>query len=270
MKKKVIIGALMALLLLSCSGNGEKAVRDYALQFAKAVSSGDSSSVVKMYPDAALADSLALSFVEDSLKIESNEKGDSILIHYTSDIWVRALKDENDSLRIISSRGLFVYNADVMEFANSTGQFNSSLTDLENAERMNDKEFKPWLIKKHIKTAAEKFKVVGKPRVLYGEPAMSTTVTWEVTVKSTSDQPISGADYKVYFKGENKTEPINWSENGEDVPPKGSVNIMTLGGMWTLVNSAYVNTTLSEEAYFNKYFKPTGKEYEEFLAERKL
>ena len=94
-------------------------------------------------------------------------------------------------------------------------------------------------------------------------------VTVGVTVQSQSDQPISGTDYKVHFRGVDLRPfggSFTWSENGKDIPPHGSVTITTQSSPYAEVKSAFVNTTLSEEAHFNKYFKATGNEWKEYQA----
>ena len=268
--KKLLL-ALSAILLTACSKDTTEAVRQFAADFAIKVSKNQKDSLLSVWPDVAKADSLVLSFVEDSIKIEPNAKGDSILIRYTPDVWVRVLKDANDSIRIVSSKGLFAYPAEQMEFAQRTGQYDHKLTDLENAVRMADEGFKPYLIKKHMKDAAKKLKVVGKPTLISSKGEFSYEIinVFGVTVQSTSDQPISGADYKVYFKGDYRGQPWNWNVKGIDVAPNSSVTITTEVTMWNYPERAYVNTTLSEEAHFNKYFKPTGNEYDEYLVSKK-
>ena len=273
MKKNVLIGALMALLLLSCSGN-EKAVRDYALQFAKAVTNGDQAQIVKMYPDAALADSLALSFVEDSIKIESNEKGDSILIHYTSEIWVRALKDENDSIKIVSSKGLFAYPADQLALAKSTGQYADNFDDKGNAERMADKLFQVYLVKKVKDKIKESLKIVSTKGCDYamGEGGIMSPSGFIATIENQSDIMIEGKAYKVvfsvidfdteYMRDITTHRPLA----GKDIKPGEQIPFKV---------SAYTDSRFSANVQVQDIgndllasYKPIGNEYEEYLASK--
>ena len=283
MKKNVLLGVIMALLMLSCSDNGEKAARDYALQFAKAVTSGDSAQVVKMYPNAALAYSLALSFVEDSIKIERNEKGDSILIHYTPEIWVRALKDENNSIQVVSSKGLFAYPAEQLAFAKSTGQYANSLDDKGNAERMADKSFQVYMVKKAKDKIKESLKIVSTKGCDYGEGeggAMSPTGLI-VIVKNQSDVKIEGKTYRVVVTDcdfaltpDGDWDPFSTSYSyhphplaGKDIMPgeqlqfKYSSNAIVLGRSATIQIQDIGNDLLAS-------YQTTGREYEEYLATR--
>ena len=274
MKKNVLIGALMALLLLSCSGN-EKAVRDYALQFAKAVSSGDSSSVVKMYPDAALADSLALSFVEDSIKIESNEKGDSILIHYTPEIWVRALKDENDSIKIVSSKGLFAYPADQLALAKSTGQYADNFDDKGNAERMADKFFLNSLADKL--TSRLKSGLKATCRVVSTNFTTGVS-TYSVTIRNDNDFDVPADAYSFvlaekYFDTDLERDVVSGYKtiDGVEVKAKSTATCPVPGKYDFEYSSlsASVKINYSKEQAVSKLLKPTGHEYEEYLASKK-
>ena len=79
---KRLLLALSAILLTVCSKDTTEAVRQFAADFAIKVSKNQKDSLLSVWPDVAKADSLVLSFVEDSIKIEPNAKGDSILIHY--------------------------------------------------------------------------------------------------------------------------------------------------------------------------------------------
>lgn len=269
--KKIILFASAALLLVACSKNSNDEVREFAVDFAKKVSKNQLDSVRIMYPDAANCDSLALSFMEDNIKATETETKGTFTVDFGSGANATIVRSEDGKMVITSSHGLFAYPADFMDFAQKTGQYDPKLTDVENGARMADKGFKPYLIKKHIHNAAKKLKVVGKPQVISqkGEFAMEIEIVCGVTVQSTSDQFISGDDYKVHFSGTWRGEPIKWTEDGKDVPPNSSVTVTTTIGAYNDISRAYVNTTLSEEAHFNKYFQPTGNEYEEYLSSKK-
>lgn len=276
MKKNVFIYAIMALLMLSCCDNGEKAARDYALQFAKAVSSGDSAQVVKMYPDATLADSLALTFVEDSIKIERNEKDASILIHYSSEIWVRALKDENDSIRIINSKGLFAYPAKQLDIAKKTGQYVDSLDDKGNAKRMADKQFQEYMIKKAKEKIKESLKIVSTKGFDYaeGEGGEMMPMGFVATVENQSDIVIEGKVYKVViadtgFSIDDLREVTNYHplagkdiKPGEKIPFEYRAQYVGAGFKANIQIQDIGNELLTS-------CKTTGREYEEYLSSKK-
>ena len=236
---------------------------------------------MKKYPDAALADSLALSFVEDSIKIESNEKGDSILIHYTPEIWVRALKDENDSIRIVSSKGLFAYPAEQLAFARSTGQYVDSLDDKGNAERMADKLFQIFMVKNAKDKIKGSLKIVSTKGCDYGEGEggeMSPTGLI-VIVQNLSDAKIEGKTYQVIvtdrdfaLTADGDWDPYSTSYSyrshtlaGKDIMPgeqlqfKYSSNSIVLGRTASIQVKDAGNDLLAS-------YKITGHEYEDYLA----
>ncbi|MBR4388885.1 MAG: hypothetical protein IKT00_06890 [Prevotella sp.] len=274
MKNKLFLFGLAAvtILLTACNGGSSDPnadVKEFANRFGNYVINHQTDSVCAFYADAEKADSLALSFISDSIKVTETETPGKFVVKYNEAADITLTKSEDGKKTVISSHGLFVYPADALEFARATGQWETGLNDAELADRMADKNFKPWLIKKHIKTSAQKFKVVGSPRVISttGEFMADMVVTVGVTVQSQSDQPISGTDYKVHFRGVDLRPfggSFTWSENGKDVPPHGSVTITSQSSPYAEVKSAYVNTTLSEEAHFNKYFKATGGEWKEY------
>ena len=274
MKQKTFLLASVVALLTACnagSGDPNADVKEFANRFANYVTNHQNDSVRTFYADAEKADSLALTFIADSIKVTETETPGIFLVKYNDAADITLTKGQDGKMTVNASHGIFAYPAEALEFARATGLWEARLSDADLASRMADKNFKPWLIKKHIKTSAQKFKVVGSPRVISssGTSMSDMAVTVGVTVQSQSDQPISGTDYKVHFRGVDLRPfggSFTWSENGKDIPPHGSVTITTQSSPYAEVKSAFVNTTLSEEAHFNKYFKATGNEWKEYQA----
>ena len=74
MKKNLLMFAA-AVMLAACTGNKElETVKQFANDFATKVSNNQVDSIRALYPDAALCDSFALSFVLDSISVEKNEE----------------------------------------------------------------------------------------------------------------------------------------------------------------------------------------------------
>ena len=279
MKRNVFICTVMALLMLSSCDNGEKAITDYALQFAKAVANGDSAQIVKMYPDAALADSLALSFVEDSIKIERNENDASILIHYTPEIWVKVLKDENDSIRVVSSKGLFAYPATQLEIAKKTGQYSDSLDDKGNAERIVDKLFLEYLVNNAKDKIKESLKIVSTKGCDYGEGegGMMEPSGFIATVENQSDVLIEGKAYKVVIASSGYyiddffrvRDVIDYHPlAGKDIKPGEKIPFTYRGNEVGVSFKANIQVQDIGNDLLASY-KTTGHEYEEYLASKK-
>lgn len=275
MKKNVLFCAIMAFVLVSCSNNGEKAERDYALRFAKVVNSGDSAQIVKMYPDAAMADSLALSFEEDSLKIERNEKGDSIRILYTPEIWVDVVKDATDSLRIVCSKGLFAYPAEQLTFAKNTGQYADNLDDKSNAERMADKAFHVYMVKKVKEKIKNSLKIVSTNGCDYyqGEGGLCPA-GYIATVENQSDVMIEGKTYRVIISDRDWDPDLMRDKitphpiAGKDLQPGEREPFrFSYGDRVVFSFSAVLQVLDIGDGLFASY-KPTGNEYEEYITNR--
>ncbi len=258
-----------ASLFAACTSgsDGNKAVRQFAIDFATKVSQNQLDSVKAIYADAEKADSLALNFIADSVTVTATEAPGTFLATFTQGADATITQDEDGTMRATTSHGLFAYPADVLTFAQKTGQYKAALSDVENASRMADKDFKSRLIKQHIQNAAKKLKVVGQSKVVKEPEMMMDTGILAYTVQSTSEQPISGSDYEVFFKVLYVREMNSYIEKkaGQDLPPHGSATFTIEFTGYCDVERAWVNTTLSEEAHFNKYFQATGNEYDEYM-----
>ena len=86
-----------------------------------------------------LADSLALKYTTDSLQAETH--GDTLVIRFSQDVSLVALKDANGKFRVVGSHGLFAYPDSILKLAKSTGWYDVNLDDTLNAVRMTDNYF---------------------------------------------------------------------------------------------------------------------------------
>ena len=114
--KKVFIILAAAVALASCDDQMKEA-RQFAEEFSTAVTSGDSTTLNRIYPDASKADSLALNYVADSLQLEPNATGDTLQIRFSPDVSVTAVKDGEGKYSVIGSHGLFAYPPERLEYA---------------------------------------------------------------------------------------------------------------------------------------------------------
>lgn len=76
--KIFLLFVFAALMLVSCSKYGK--VKQFATDFAAAVSNGDKDAIAKMYPDAVVADSLLFAFNSENAQIEELEGGYKITL----------------------------------------------------------------------------------------------------------------------------------------------------------------------------------------------
>lgn len=281
--KRALIAVLLCLLVGGggyfayslLKGDGTKEVKKFAIKFAEIVSKNQVDLIRAIYPDATLADSLALTFVEDSIKIERNEKDASILIHYSSEIWVRAMKDENDSIRIVSSKGLFAYPTNLLAIAKKTGQYVDSLDDKGNAERMADKQFQEYMVKKVKEKIKESLKIVSTKGFDYaeGEGGMMEPLGFIATVENQSDITIEGKVYKVViadtgFDNENLRDVTNYHPlAGNDIKPGEKIPFK--------YRAQYVGASFKANIQIQDIgndlltsYKTTGNEYKEYLEKK--
>ncbi|MBR6181728.1 MAG: hypothetical protein IKQ77_11025 [Prevotella sp.] len=196
--KKVFIILAASVALASCDDQMKEA-RQFAEEFSTAVTSGDSTTLNRIYPDASKADSLALNYVADSLQLEPNATGDTLQIRFSPDVSVTAVKDGEGKYSVIGSHGLFAYPPERLEYAKSTGQFVDSLDDISNAERMADKGFDDFLAQKLKSQLNGALKIVSKKEgdSAEGEGGMMAPMSLTVTVENTSEMTIPGNAYRV-------------------------------------------------------------------------
>lgn len=197
MKKGFIILAVVVA-LASCD-DPMKEARQFAEEFSTAVTAGDTTTLYRIYPDAAKADSLALSYVADSLQLEPNATGDTLLIKFSPAVNVTAVKEAEGKFRVINSHGLFAYPAERLAYAKSTGQFADSLDDISNAERIADKGFDDFLAQKMKSQLNGALKIVSSTKGDFaeGEGGIMEPMSLTVTIENTSEMPIPGNAYRV-------------------------------------------------------------------------
>ena len=282
MKKiKSLSIAMSALVLASCGGAGstedakEKAldsVKVFAVDVATKVSKNQKDSVVMAYADAAKADSLALSFVADSINVVEIDSV-NYLAKFDDGKQFSIAKDAQGKFAVTESKGLFVYPEKDLDFAKKTGMWADSLTDAQFAERMATKEeFRNYLI--------GTFKVVNplvmtekQPIVHEGTCNMDFWAIKRYVVTNKSDKPVSGKDYKMavrwYYLQYEKKETVY--ESGKDIAPGASVSFeWKTTDYYILIDNVslkYNNTNKAQQ--FEKNFQPKGDEYQKFLATKK-
>ena len=277
MRKAVFIAALLTTIMLASCGTDKN--KEFITRFATAVTNGDKATLEKMYAASAKADSIA-TFVADSAVIEPNEKGDTILVKLGSSITFTMVKDANDSLQIISSKGLFAYAQDRLDFAKSTGWYADDLDDVQNAERLADSLFVPALTQKVAGDARTKVHVTKKDSHVSNN---FERVTCTVIVANDNDFEVAGSDYSVKAALYNfysiMVDELKWENfeqlgdsrvlTGKPIPAHGTaIYNYTMsatgrpGDPGTLRCS--INVNLSPASIMAVY-KPTGNEYEEYL-----
>lgn len=185
--------------------------------------------------------------------------------------FVRSLADE-DTLQVMASQGLFASPAKRLHFAKATGWFDASLTDKENARRMANNDFLEYLLKSFNESLKEGLQIVNSGTwgndYYEGEWVSSRGATF--TVQNSTSLDVPGSAYSILYKegywggGKMSKEVVK----GEDVKAGQSVNLRTkeLGSSTESENSLTLIVKGLEMKDFLAQYKPTGREYAEYVA----
>lgn len=289
MKKTItLVPMILALLLFSaCNKNAE--VKQFAADFAEKVSKNQVDSVRALYPDAAKCDSFALAFNADSIQVAETETAGLYKVTMGNANFT-VQKTEDGKMTVKESHGLFAYPADRMDLAKKTGQWNSSITDLEFSKRMEDTMFPSWIQSKMADAMKSLVKItksnVSKKHISdYWTSSEKDVCTYTIEVSNETDQEIGGNDYTISaietwkyfedgwadlsFRETTKRQSSSKMLTGKPIPPKGSVTYSWNRSFEGSHHFGYkdfdVNATVnftSNKASFG--YKFTGKEYEEY------
>lgn len=289
MKKTIfLVPMILALLLFSaCNKNAE--VKQFAADFAEKVSKNQVDSVRALYPDAAKCDSFSLAFNADSIQVAETETAGLYKVTMGNANFT-VQKTEDGKMTVKESHGLFAYPADRMDLAKKTGQWNSSITDLEFSKRMEDTMFPSWIQSKMADAMKSLVKItksnVSKKHISdYWTSSEKDVCTYTIEVSNETDQEIGGNDYTISaietwkyfedgwadlsFRETTKRQSSSKMLTGKPIPPKGSVTYSWNRSFEGSHHFGYkdfdVNATVnftSNKASFG--YKFTGKEYEEY------
>ena len=228
--------AVSALTLVSCGGASseeakEKAldsVKVFAVDMATKVSKNQKDSVVMAYADAAKADSLALSFVADSVKVLEIDS-----VTFSADFGggkvIGVKKDVQGKLTVFESKGLFAYPDKDLDFAKKTGMWTDSLTDAQFAERFATKEeFRKYLISTFDSYSPLVVKRGGTDSYEAVPGTNLIVSTQKFIVTNRSDKPISGSEYNVRLTWfDNMSGDCQETKKGRDLAPNASTTSLT-------------------------------------------
>lgn len=281
-----IIGVLVAIIAgggywwYSRSGD-EREVKQFVEKFAKAVELGDKQTIQQLYPKSNGAESLHVSYYVDSMSIVHPTGNDTIDVKLSHSQSIRLAKDAKRQMYIVSSKGLFDFPKEKIDFAIKTGWINSSLDDAVKAERLKDKEFYKSIVNEFCSNFKKKVIQKGSLRVL--KPADFELDDWKlgITMANTTDVVISGSDYKVTMKvwdqnlynnslNENAAF-FSITINGKDIAPNGEtlMSHSLKGSQMVKDNSVRIQWLIDDQKLFNKYFVAKGDEYEKYLESKK-
>ncbi|MBR4389351.1 MAG: hypothetical protein IKT00_09265 [Prevotella sp.] len=240
-------------------------------RFSTAVANNDQNTIVHLYPDAVKANGITLNYNRDSLRIEGNEHETEYLVTFAPNVWAKVVTDQNDSLIIKESKGLFSYPESKLKFAKDTGWYDENLNDVENAERLADEGFPDYLLKAFNASVKSGLKIIKTGTwgddYYEGEWVSSKGVTF--VVQNSSPYNVPGSAYNILYKegywggGSMERETVP----GQDVMAGQSVTLKTnrLGSSMESETGQTLNISDLSMDDFLSQFKPVGNEYEQYL-----
>jgi len=269
MMKKILF-VLMAGLLLTTACNDRKAeVAEFAKKVAQYARDNQPDSLAAVYPG---MDSLEITLapVSDSVIVDQIPDKENMYLVKLGDATLEVQCDDEGKMTVVKSHGLFTYDEAEKETAKARGQYVDSLPDLENARRMADGEFLAYF----EKMKAE-FEEVPNP-LKVGKMVMTRTPQFGidvgegyVVVTNTSEKDVPASDYRLSYRYTNYIsgmEPKTTYEEkaGKDIPAKGSVKYTLEWSGWDDFSNFKIVWMATPEEY-----KPTGKEYDQYLESKK-
>lgn len=261
---------LAAALLCSCSGN-KKEVTDFAADFARKVQAGQVDSLKMVYPQIEDADSIAVTFVADSLRVDDTDKDGVYNVSYGNGVAVTVRMDGDGRMTVLDSRGLFAYPKEKEQFARKTGALKGDLTDVEKAKRM-------VIVDLMAEDIYSRYSDKRKNAIVN----LGLTITKDImfmmdegaahyTLKNTTDRPIKGSEYTVTWEdsyiGSGIEDTSYRTETGKDIPANGTVKFpFAFTGHAGSSISKITMKELSNKEFMADY-TPVGNEYEAYVKE---
>lgn len=273
MKKLQLICASAIVLTLagSCSDGNEKAVRDFATDFATKVQNHQTDSLAAIYPGIEAADSIALTLVADSITVTPADSAGVYNVTLGNGASIVVRTSEDGAMTITSSKGIFKYPASTIAFAEKVGAFKQtpSPTDTQLAEIVgNVASLSADLFDKYV--AARKNAVTNAGFTVTKDPQFGMdTATGYFTLVNNTDQPVKADEYEITwldtYMGGGMDTSSNRITKGIDIPAKGSARYESMFS-WHAGSSIKAITMKipSREQFFENY-TPTGNEYAEYV-----
>ena len=249
-------------------------MKSLVTNLATAIANGDSATIAKIYPDAVKAPALsALVVKDDSLDIEQTAEG-VYTVHFAGGKDA-VIEKKGETLQIVKSHNLFVFDPSTMPFYKSVGLLSDSLTDAENAERLSDKAFDAYIAELAMKAVQEKVKIKS---VTDTRSTGSSSCT--VVVANETDAEIGGDEYTVKatiytymamgmasFDDAISTKKLT----GQPIPANGETKYSFAVGMGArgVTDFAKCKLTLNiKPETAKKAIKATGTEYNDYLKQK--
>lgn len=271
-----------SILLTSCGEN--KKVKEFAIQFGNLAQKNNLDSLKFLYPGIDAVDSVSLKYLPENIKIKEAEEDGIFNISYGDNVSIQVkMEGEGDAakLQVIESRGLFAWPKDRIEFAKKTGMYKDDLSDSNLASRMNDTTFIKQLSFDFANELKSKVSV-SSWRMTNGNISGAALGRYVIaryacTVTNGTPYDIPGSYYKVNYRvyvrhmgmayWEDTFSLQSGAMKGKDLKPNGNTSFSVEGS--NISGNPGLMWNVSDEELFNKFFKPKGNEYDEYLKNKK-
>lgn len=262
----------------SCKSESDK-VKDFAGDFAQAITHANKDSVEMMYPDAAQADSLApIHYSPDSIFVQKTPKKGVYKVYYSPDVFVTVRCGKDGDMHVVNSVGIFAIGKDLKRLALATGWIKDGMDDLESQQVLADTAFLDYLYSKvsnRLNTDVVVSDWTYDTPNGYSLSNIYATAVISLTVRNNTSMPLKGSNYYVTCKVYDAFDYIGTKRlNGVDVPAGGTAKISFNQRAYT---SAYgligdcestVHINVSKAEVIARYLQPTGHEYEEYKSRK--
>ena len=276
MRKIINFIPLVSALLLFCACDKYADVKQFMADLSAAIEKNDTAAIVKMFPDAAKADSLVLAFDAEKAQMETNDDG-CIKIDLGEGRDLTVIKDEGDGgMTVKSSHGVFAYPSGRLDLAKKTGQWRDGLNDMEQVERMKDTLFVKYLNDKIAGALIADLK--SKVKVTKGVATLDINnckSVCTVVVSNQNGRQIEGDEYVVtailYSTFELEPYPCGRRTlTGKPIPANGQVTYSfsydtNCFPPYNPSCSISINPKMDNVL---EGYQPSGKEYEEYLSQK--
>lgn len=272
-KTKLLVAAtLTGALLCACSGrDGDNAANDFAADFGRKAQAAKMDSLKMVYPDIASADSIAFTFIPDSMSVVSAGKDSIYDVSYGNGVTAKIRLNGNGQGTILETRGLFAYPKDRETFARAIGAVKGDLSDAFKAKRMAAID----LVAEHI---YDQYAARLKHAIVLGRPVVTKNITFAMeegrgyrTLTNTTDKPIKGSDYTITWEGSYigfGIEKTSYrTERGRDIPANGTIKVTYSFSGHSHGMPVKVNMKQKSKDEYMATYKPDGSEYDSYVKE---
>lgn len=253
--------------IISCSGNKQKKIQTFAEIFIGYLNANQMDSIKMVYPTANFDSISPINM--DSIQVI--EKDGIYRVIFGGKKWIDVKENEDGTIIVENSKGVAAFPVDKYEIALNTGMLNDSTADTKAVELLRDSVYFNWLNDKALESYNNALEVKVNAGNYNYKPEDYIAGKMDITIKNTL--PISlesnqyTIEYTMYQPPISVEDRTGWKgthrKSGIAVEPGQTVN-MTIRDNGKLSNPR-AKLKMPLEEYLAKYYKPTGKEYQEYL-----